>query len=103
MFFFSDGKSFITLFNNKPCKFITIYLCKYKSGKMKLSKEHQSYQWVPMNEIKADYPEWIRESLKHGLQSLHHTSSLRKRDKIKRNVRILRTKMKRKLKKKKRR
>ena len=80
-----------------------IYLCKYKSGKMKLIKEHQSYQWVPMNEIKADYPEWVRESLKHGLQSLHHTSSLRKRDKIKRNVRILRTKMKRKLKKKKRR
>ena len=78
-----------------------IYLCKYKSGKMKLSREHQSYQWVPINELKADYPDWIIESLKHGLQALHQVSAVRKRDKIKRKVRILRTNMKRKLKGKK--
>ena len=78
-----------------------IYLCKYKGGKIKLSREHQSYKWVPINEIKADYPEWIRESLKHGLEFLHYTSSSRKREKIKRNLSILRTKMKRRLKRRK--
>ena len=73
-----------------------VYLCKYKSGRMKLSREHQSYQWVPMNEIKADYPEWIRESLKHSLQAQKYIPTVRKRDKIKNKVRILKTKMKRK-------
>jgi 8-oxo-dGTP diphosphatase len=77
-----------------------VYLCKYKKGKIKLSGEHQSYQWIPINQLNADYPEWIRESMKHGTEFLHYTSSLRKRDKLRRRVLIIRSRMKGKRKKK---
>src|SRR3989344_582632 len=73
-----------------------IYLCRYRKGKIKLSKEHQSYQWVPINILKEEYPEWIRESLKSALRSLHYADRVKEKKKIllKRKIGRLRKKVK---------
>src|SRR3989338_10030106 len=42
----------------------SIYLCEYKGGDIRLSKEHIEYIWVPLSKIKnSDYPKWIQEAV----------------------------------------
>ena len=38
------------------------YLCKYKSGKVKLSKEHNDFSWIKFKELKkAKLEKWIKD------------------------------------------
>lgn len=38
------------------------YLAEYKSGEVKLSWEHSSFQWLTFNEIiNGDLPEWLKK------------------------------------------
>lgn len=40
------------------------YLCRYKSGEVKLSEEHESFEWVTGEQIlEGDYPAWLKEDV----------------------------------------
>ena len=41
----------------------SVYLCKYKGGEIKLSREHTDFMWTPISEINNDYPRWIQEAV----------------------------------------
>ena len=41
----------------------SVYLCKYISGEIRLSREHTKFWWVPVKEINSSYPNWIQEAI----------------------------------------
>jgi 8-oxo-dGTP diphosphatase len=47
---------------------VTFY-CKYKSGEVKLSSEHESFIWnTPENILKSNYPKWMKDDVKAALE-----------------------------------
>ncbi len=38
---------------------MTIFVCKPKSGEIKLSEEHTEYKWVDLKNAKDEFPEWL--------------------------------------------
>lgn len=47
----------------------TTFLCKYKSGEVKLRPEYQSYEWVSIKDIESHkYPDWVKDNI-HKIKS----------------------------------
>ncbi len=43
----------------------TTFLCKYKGGNIKLRQEFESYEWVPIKNIKkGKYPDWVKDNVR---------------------------------------
>ncbi|WP_169713579.1 NUDIX hydrolase [Paludifilum halophilum] len=46
---------------------IVKFACHQPSGRLKLSAEHESYRWTPMEELSgAPYPEWMKEEIRRA-------------------------------------
>jgi 8-oxo-dGTP diphosphatase len=45
------------------------FLCRFESGEVRLSEEHNDYRWIKFSEIEnADIEEWIREYARAALK-----------------------------------
>ncbi|MGC8812284.1 MAG: NUDIX domain-containing protein [Candidatus Aenigmatarchaeota archaeon] len=56
---------------NNVWRIVIHYLCKYKKGKVKISKEHSSYEWVKFKDLeKAKLEKWIKERAELAMKEL---------------------------------
>lgn len=47
------------------------YLCKYKSGKVKLSKEHSEFKWIDFKDLeRVKLEKWVKERAKTAMEEL---------------------------------
>ena len=47
------------------------YLCKYESGKEKLSNEHSNFLWISLKDVnKAKIEKWIKEYAKKAIKEI---------------------------------
>ncbi|QKG85215.1 NUDIX domain-containing protein [Kroppenstedtia pulmonis] len=43
------------------------FACYQPSGDLRISAEHESYQWTPISELaQAEYPEWMKEEIRRA-------------------------------------
>lgn len=43
------------------------FACYQPSGDLRISAEHESYQWTPISELdQAQYPEWMKEEIRRA-------------------------------------
>lgn len=43
------------------------FACYRPSGDLRLSEEHESYQWTPISDLaQAQYPEWMKEEIRRA-------------------------------------
>ncbi len=40
---------------------LMIFLCRLKSGEVKLSEEHTEYKWMDLSDPKDDFPQWLHQ------------------------------------------
>jgi 8-oxo-dGTP diphosphatase len=48
--------------SEKVDKVMIGYICRYKSGKLKLSKEHNHIEWYDINKLPKEVTKWVKES-----------------------------------------
>ncbi|MEM5834636.1 MAG: NUDIX domain-containing protein [Candidatus Aenigmatarchaeota archaeon] len=57
---------------NNVWRIIIHYLCKYRKGRVKLSKEHSEFSWIKFKELKkAELEEWVKEKAKIAVKELN--------------------------------